>query len=242
MNAASSDCDTVRADAAEFVLGTLDGVERARVVEHVATCARCREDIATLADTVNDLPMLAPAMRPSAGFVDRVLATGYRDSAGGREASTAVRPLARPAGRMAEVVDVRAHRLAGGRRRRSWVAALVAAAAIVVLAIGLAGRGTETSSGSTAFVGMIAPDGEVIGTSSAATPGTVAVAVDYPANWPDYRLEAVRNDGSASTLGPMSWSDGAWRWQGEVPDEGSVARLRVVRPDGKVTCWSLLPE
>ena len=44
MSAESHACDAVRADAAEFVLGTLDGVARARIVEHIATCARCREE------------------------------------------------------------------------------------------------------------------------------------------------------------------------------------------------------
>jgi anti-sigma-K factor RskA len=241
VNAAGSSCDAVRADAAEFVLGTLDGVQRARIVEHIAECARCREEIATLADTVNDLTMLAAPMRPSAGFADRVLAAGYSGAASGRDAPR-MAPSAPPATEpMADVVDLRARRVGGRRRLRAWSAVAVAAA-LVALAVGLAVRGTETSSGTTAFVAMIAPDGEVIGTSWSAAPGAVAVAVDYPSNWRDYRLEAVRNDGSASTLGPMSWSDGAWRWQGEVPDEGSVARLRVVRPDGQVTCWSLLPE
>ena len=71
-------CDDVRDASAEFVLGTLDGAERADVLDHIAGCARCRDEIAALADTANDLAALAPEMEPSPGFTDRVLARAGR--------------------------------------------------------------------------------------------------------------------------------------------------------------------
>jgi len=70
------DCAAVHDAAPELVLGTLDGVERARVLDHLAGCARCREEVAALADTVSDLALLAPDLSPSAGFTDRILARG----------------------------------------------------------------------------------------------------------------------------------------------------------------------
>jgi hypothetical protein len=103
-------------------------------------------------------------------------------------------------------------------------------------------RGGSASTGSTAFVAMVAPGGDVIGTSASLGPDAVEVTVDYPSNWLDYRLEAVHDDGSATTLGSMVWAGGAWRWSGDIPEADSVARLRVVRPDGKVTCWSRVPR
>lgn len=243
MSAESRECDAVRADAAEFVLGTLDGVARARIVEHIATCARCREEIATLADTVNDLGVLAPDLRPSVGFADRVLAIGLVEAAGRTDVDgLAATPAIDAAVPGAEVVDLDLRRAADRHRRRPWLVTLAAAAVIVALVIGLAVRGGRESSGSTAFVAMVAPDGDVIGTSAAAGPDAVAVTVDYPSNWLDYRLEAVHNDGSATTLGSMAFIDGAWRWSGDLPEADSVARLRVVRPDGKVTCWSRVPR
>lgn len=206
-------CDAVRSVAAEFVLGTLDGVERALVLDHLGGCARCREEIAALADTVGDLAVLAPPMPPSAGFTDRVLALG--------PTAPAV-PARRP-------------------RRRRWVITVAAAAAVVVLAVGLVARGGSGASGTVAFAVMVAPDRGAMGSVQALGEGAVAVTVDYPSNWPDYQLEAVHLDGTTAPLGPLSWRDDAWRWQGEIPDVASVDRVRVVRPDGTVTCWGRLP-
>ena len=225
-------CDTVRTSAAEFVLGTLDGVERAALIDHLDGCARCREEIAALADTVNDLALLAPEVEPSAGFAERVLARGSTGTA-------AVATLPGEQRRL-ELVEPQPVPPRPLRRRRAWVV-LAAAAAIVALAIGFVSRREPDSSGSVAFAVMVTPDGGVMGTTSALDGGGVAVAVEYPTNWHDYRLEVVRRDGSTMTLGPMTLSDGAWRWQGQVPDSASVERLRVVRPDGRVTCWGRLP-
>lgn len=216
-------CDEVRAAAPELVLGTLDGAERAAVVDHLGSCPRCREEVAALAGTVSDLAVLAPPMAPSAGFTDRVLeAGGVTGSADGT------------------VVDVRA--APSPVRRRRWPVLLAAAAAVVALAVGVLGRDTSTSTGAVAFSAMITPDGAVIGSMSDVADGAVAITVSYPSNWRDYTVEAVHLDGTTTSLGPLSWTDGAWRWQGDVPGDGSVDRLRVVRPDGKVTCWGRLPS
>ncbi len=69
-------CDEVHDAAPELVLGTLDGAERALVLEHVDRCVYCREEIAALSGTVSDMALLAAPVRPSDGFADRVVARG----------------------------------------------------------------------------------------------------------------------------------------------------------------------
>ncbi len=216
-------CDEVRDAAPELVLGTLDGVERAGVLEHVAGCVRCREEIAALSGTVTDMALLAAPVRPSAGFADRVVARGA--TVEGDEPAV-------------ELVDTPRRDV-----RRRWPVVVAVAAAIAALAIGLVSErtGPSTGTGTVAFTPMVTPDGGLMGAVSDVDHGAVAVAVSYPTNWPDYRLEVIRQDGSATTLGPLTWWDGAWRWQGDVADPATVDRLRVVRPDGNVTCWGRLP-
>ncbi len=80
-------CDEVRDAAPELVLGTLDGAERALVLEHVDHCVYCREEIAALSGTVSDMALLAAPVRPSDGFADRRRGSGCdvrRRRAGGR--------------------------------------------------------------------------------------------------------------------------------------------------------------
>ena len=153
------DCAAVHDAAPELVLGTLDGVERARVLDHLAGCARCREEVAALADTVSDLALLAPDLSPSAGFTDRILARGPALADGadndevpafdGRELHPAA-PVEVP------VVPLRP-------RRRRAAALLVAAVALVALTVGVVVRRGPESTGSVAFAAMVAPDGGVMG-------------------------------------------------------------------------------
>ena len=215
-------CDEVRDAAPELVLGTLDGVERALVLEHVAHCVYCREEIAALSATVSDMALLAAPARASDGFTDRVVARAAAFD--GDE--PAVAPVDAPRR------DV----------RRRWPVVVAVAAAIAALAIGLVSQRTAPNmgTGTVAFTPMVTPDGGLMGAVSHVD-GAVAVAVSYPTNWPDYRLEVIRQDGSTTTLGPLTWWDGAWRWKGDVSDPATVDRLRVVRPDGNVTCWGRLP-
>lgn len=66
-------CETVRDEAAEYVLGTLDGAERAAVVAHLTTCDICRAEVASLAGVTDALWLAVPGAEPAAGFEDRVL-------------------------------------------------------------------------------------------------------------------------------------------------------------------------
>ncbi len=66
-------CDEVRASTEDFVLGSLDGAEWADVVSHLSRCAACRAEAVALTAVVDRLSAMAPAVEPSAGFVERVL-------------------------------------------------------------------------------------------------------------------------------------------------------------------------
>jgi anti-sigma factor RsiW len=63
----------VREAAAELVLGTLDGSQRAAVVGHLATCAACRTEVEELTRVTDALWLSAPEAEPGPGFETRVL-------------------------------------------------------------------------------------------------------------------------------------------------------------------------
>lgn len=221
------DCERLREVSAEFVLGTLDGHERATAVEHLESCARCREEISSLSGAVADMALLALRVPPSPGFTNRVLAA--------IDGESSRLPASAP------VVSVRA-----GRRtsRRSFVA-IIAAAAVLVLAVGgviVARHASSDTSVTTSATAMVATDGSIIGMSSRAdgVPGTVHVEVTYPSNWLDYRLEAIDASGTSVPLGTMHLEHGSWQWSGPLP-AGTLTALRIVRPDGIITCQGALP-
>jgi anti-sigma factor RsiW len=66
-------CAEVRENAAEYVLGTLDGADRAAVAGHLAACAGCRAEVESLARVTDTLWTGSPEAEPSAGFESRVL-------------------------------------------------------------------------------------------------------------------------------------------------------------------------
>jgi hypothetical protein len=60
--------------AAELALGVAGGVERARALQHMETCARCRREVGDLREVADDLLLLVPTREPPVGFESRVLA------------------------------------------------------------------------------------------------------------------------------------------------------------------------
>jgi hypothetical protein len=68
-----SPCDETRELVPELALGIADGEERARVLEHAATCADCRRELEELAALSEELLVLATAAEPPVGFELRVL-------------------------------------------------------------------------------------------------------------------------------------------------------------------------
>jgi len=66
-------CEETRELLPELALGIADGEDRARVLEHAATCADCRRELDELAVLAEELLVLAPAAEPPVGFELRVL-------------------------------------------------------------------------------------------------------------------------------------------------------------------------
>ncbi|MEU2201739.1 zf-HC2 domain-containing protein [Isoptericola sp. NPDC019482] len=109
---------------AEVATGTADGVTRAAVLEHLASCEHCREELSALSAAADELLLLAPEREPSADFEGRVLA---RMAGPSQAPGTPSSPGA--AGTPGAASAVRRHR---GRRR----ALATAAGAALVLAGG----------------------------------------------------------------------------------------------------------
>ncbi|MFI2365424.1 zf-HC2 domain-containing protein [Promicromonospora sp. NPDC019610] len=70
----SDRCAELRDALTEVALGVADGATRAAVMEHLATCDRCRDELSSLADAADELLLLVPQREPPADFEGRVLA------------------------------------------------------------------------------------------------------------------------------------------------------------------------
>jgi anti-sigma factor RsiW len=203
-------CDEARDAAPELALGTLDGAERAKLLRHLSTCPACRDETARLVETAEAIGLLAPAVLPSVGFEDRVLAA----------AGFGVTPVAR-------------------RRRWLTRSAVVLAAAVIGAILALGGVALFTNNGpSVSSAKMIGTGGREVGTAyvSPGDPALVVVKVDYPYTGGAYRLEAVRDSGEVDTLGNLAVApNGGWRWSGLAAGSG-LQTLRVVDAGGNVAC------
>ena len=66
-------CDEVRELAPELALGVAAGEDRARALQHLATCSECRRHLDELSGVADNLLLLAPAYQPPVGFESRVV-------------------------------------------------------------------------------------------------------------------------------------------------------------------------
>lgn len=67
-------CEQVRDLSAEMALGTISGDERAGLIAHIASCAKCRVFIEELSEVADAVLVLGPEHEPPSGFESRVLA------------------------------------------------------------------------------------------------------------------------------------------------------------------------
>src|SRR6266511_2070203 len=70
------DCEQIREKLEAYALGALDADEQARVEQHLAECAECRQLAAEYAETVNRLPQALATASPltlPASLKDRVV-------------------------------------------------------------------------------------------------------------------------------------------------------------------------
>jgi hypothetical protein len=68
-----ADCDDIRDLTAEVALGIASGDDRARVLDHVADCRACRDELRQLTTVSDELLVVAPEHEPPPGFEQRVL-------------------------------------------------------------------------------------------------------------------------------------------------------------------------
>jgi hypothetical protein len=66
-------CEEIRELAPELALGIAEARERARALEHLASCTECTGYVAELSDLADDLLLLSPSEEPPIGFEARAL-------------------------------------------------------------------------------------------------------------------------------------------------------------------------
>ncbi|MFD7022461.1 zf-HC2 domain-containing protein [Promicromonospora sukumoe] len=81
-------CAELRDALTEVALGVADGPTRGAVMEHLATCDRCRDELSSLAAAADELLLLVPEREPPADFEGRVLARLSADPGKGRGPTT----------------------------------------------------------------------------------------------------------------------------------------------------------
>ncbi len=66
-------CEETRELAVELALGTVEGEERGRALEHLAKCPECRAEVEKYSEVADELLLLSPRREPPVGFESRVL-------------------------------------------------------------------------------------------------------------------------------------------------------------------------
>jgi anti-sigma-K factor RskA len=127
-----SSADRCGADAAAYVLGALEDHELDTFRAHMAQCAVCRDEVASLHGVVDSLPLTAPPVQVSRALKRRVMDGVRAEPMGAREARR--QPRWRPS---FEMPSLGRPALAGG--------ALLAAAVLAFAGIELAGGGSTST-------------------------------------------------------------------------------------------------
>lgn len=229
---ASESCAWWRDEAALFILGDLDGEQRAAVIAHLDSCSACRRDATSLAATVDAVSSVVPPATPSDGFVARVV-----DALIPEEGQPAPRPLIRR------------------RSARWWV--IRSAAAVVLL--GLAG-GAATVAASRSEPGRSPHPSDVVVTMRTQRGGDVGQAVisdEHPALVkvafevgatsglsPDgrYNVVAVRRDGQTLQLGAVLVAAGRGGLEARTSIPATdIATVEVIGSNGHDLCSGRLP-
>jgi hypothetical protein len=199
----------------ELALGQLAGRDRAEVLEHLASCRRCSDEVDALLAVTEQLLLGVEEAEPPPGFESAVLARITAPPA----------PAARPAPRR--------------HRRRSVLRSVAAAAALA--AVFLLGTTLGSEAPALAETSMVTPSGRTVGSVLRYDddPSWVLLSIPAWARWEagDYVLRATLDDGSTADLGSITFhgDDGTWA-TATRRDLGDVAALSVVDGTGKVWC------
>jgi len=227
-------CDRAQECAVAFVLGDLDGSERAALIDHLSECQPCQAEVASLTSVVDGLARVVPPIPLSAEFVRRVV-----DSLPD-QASDAAPAGSRP------LVHHRALRIP---RRHLFVAtlAILAVAALLAVVIGVRtsgpGPGKAAVGVPLAATGLRTANGAQVGQAvlfvrprpsvdvSVELPSSVYSAVRGP-----YWVVVVGRDGRSLAQGRIGLLDGRGALDEELGTVTDVALVRVTSPNGLALC------
>lgn len=247
-------CDALRDALTEVATATADGVTRAAVLDHLAACERCREELSALSAAADELLLLAPEREPSADFEGRVLAR----MAGLSQAPEEPSPPG-GAGTPEAATAVRRHRGESRGRRRALAAgagvALVLAGGAAVWTVTAPDRELATSYRQVLEVAhgrsFTAADLVAADAGPGETARSVGTAFLYDGD-PSWAYVVVRDPGAQdasevvvtagpdareSRLGACVVRDGACTAGGVLDGDASdVTSVRLVAPGG--TTWA----
>jgi hypothetical protein len=206
-------CAETRLVLPELALGIADGEERARALEHVATCSDCRRELEELAAIADELVTMVPEREPPVGFEAGVLER-LRPPTGSRTA----------------------------RRRLALAAAALAAAAVTALAMVFAYRDDHrlASQYRAALMGangkyfqsgrLLAADGTVVGTvfGYEGSPSWVFYVIDGRYSTGAFAEELVTRSGRVVRMPRFGFVDGSWGIATPVPLR-EIAAVRLTR-------------
>lgn len=210
----SRECALVRDVAPDLALGLLDGEARADALEHVHRCPSCQAVVGELSEIADLLLQLAPEADPPAGFERQVLVGTRHDR----------------------------------RARRRWIATVAAVAAVAAIgAVALvrivdAGRTPDESAAATLETApMRDANGLRVGrvVTTADTPASAVVTVDYAIPDGDYDLVVRTGSGAADAVGALTVRDGRGVWRGAI-ETADRATLAMVDGAGTVVCHAAL--
>ncbi len=221
-------CEELRGLASELALGIADGQERAGLLDHVADCADCRNELEQLSILADDLLLLAPEHEPPLGFELRAL--------------RALQPRPR----------------AARRRRARLVPALAAALVAAAVTAGtlllafrddrqLAGqyRATLARAHGSAFTAaqLRTVAGRPAGTVFLyrGSPSWIMITVEGRYRSRVERAELVSVDGRPISLETFRLGSGSWG--GTLPaDPKTLHRLRLLAAGGRIVLTAYLPR
>lgn len=211
-----STCAAVQEDLPELALGVLDGPTRAEVVDHLASCARCRVVAEGHAATADLLALVVPEAEPPPGFLERTQVRVGQER----------RPQRRWRPRQAVFVVGAA-------------AALLVIATLAAVRIVDASREGEPGSGRVHEARMIGDDDDEVGhvyATEADGQDFLFVSVAYGVPAGTYAVDVVGDDGSVR-VGTMAITDGSGEWAGPTGGvRGPPRGVQLVDDNGRVIC------
>jgi hypothetical protein len=221
------DCREVRDLAAEVALGIATGEERARVLQHIASCTGCRQEIAELAQVADSLLLLAPEEEPPAGFESRVLKRVDQPRASWRRRVAAMGAAAC----IALVVGAGGVLLALGEDRRladNYRNALAGANGDYFGVVDLVDESGEEAGHIFVYEGD--PSWVFMRFSEVEMPG-------------EYSMQVVTREGKRLDAGSFDLTPDDKSWGGELPvDLDEVASIRCVLRGGAVVMVARIPS